>query len=64
MASSKKGAAVSGLLLAVLLLQLLQGAAAQTCANMYRKGGRSLLFGGVGEANRCVRNCQSRTDFW
>jgi hypothetical protein len=47
------------------LLVLLDGAAAQDCSKMYRKGAKSLLFGGVGEAKRCVgKGCQSRTDFW
>lgn len=46
-------------------LLVLNGAAAQDCSKMYKKGAKSLLFGGVGEAKRCVgKGCQSRTDFW
>lgn len=50
----------------VLVVFLLHGcASAQSCSTMYKKKGAPLLFGGVGEANRCVgRACQSRTDFW
>lgn len=52
------------LVMAAGALLLLQPASAQTCGGMYRRAGKPLLFGGVAEPKRCVKNCQSRTDFW
>lgn len=51
------------MLAAAVLQGMLHGASAQTCSRMYRKAGKPLLFGGVGEPNRCLKNCQSRTDY-
>ncbi len=51
------------LLLAAALL-VAAPAAAQDCKAMYRPGSKPLLFGGLGEPGRCVKNCQPRTSFW
>lgn len=53
------------LALAVLAVVLSTGASAQDCKAMYKQGGKPLLFGGMGEAGRCVgSSCQPRTTFW
>jgi hypothetical protein len=64
MARSSKAACLAVLVMAAGALLLLQPASAQTCGGMYRRAGKPLLFGGVAEPKRCVKNCQSRTDFW
>lgn len=62
--SSRNRVTVLVVMMAAAVLQsMVHGAPAQTCSGMYRKAGKPLLFGGVGEPNRCLKNCQSRTDF-
>lgn len=49
----------------MLAVVLSTGASAQDCKAMYKQGGKPLLFGGMGEAGRCVgSSCQPRTTFW